>query len=374
MRDIQKTEFYSKKVGNIAKGCQFCVKGEKLVLYITGVCPRHCYYCPLSEMRKDKDVIFANEWKVDEENQVLEEARLSGAKGAGITGGDPLARLERTVKYIKLFKKEFGKKFHIHLYTSFNLVNEENLKKLYDAGLDEIRFHPDFDKSKEWKKIELVQKFDWDKGVEIPVIPKEFRKIKKMIDFFEGKIDFLNLNEMEISGTNMDEMERRGFWTKFYESHGVKGSQELANKILKYAQSKKINVHYCTAKLKDRVQMQNRFKLRAKNVATKYDIITEEGLLFRGVIYLKELVPGTNFKEKLVKIDREEFISKLEKTKEMLINEELDVIVDEKKLRLITFPEHVEQFAKELKHLSLIPAYVEEDPTNEAFEVTREFL
>ena len=58
---IEKTKFYSKKIGSLARGCKQCVKGEKLVLFITGVCPRNCWYCSISEKKKNKDVIFANE-------------------------------------------------------------------------------------------------------------------------------------------------------------------------------------------------------------------------------------------------------------------------------------------------------------------------
>ena len=58
---------------------------------------------------------------------LLEEARLTRACGAGITGGDPLMDLDRCVDYITLLKKEFGKRFHIHLYTPLKLVSMSRL-------------------------------------------------------------------------------------------------------------------------------------------------------------------------------------------------------------------------------------------------------
>ncbi len=374
MKKILKTPYYSKKIGKLPKGCEMCVRGEKLVLYITGICPRSCWYCPLSERRKDKDVIYANEWKIENINHMLEEANMMNAKGAGITGGDPLARVDRTVKYIKLLKEKYGKKFHIHLYTTFVLAKQENLKKLYDVGLDEIRFHPDFEKKGDWEKIENAKKFNWEIGLEIPGIPKLKKDIFEMIDFFNGKIKFLNINELEVSELNMNDMERYGYVTKTEISHGILGSDSLGDEILKYCKDKNFNVHYCSSKLKDRVQMQNRFKRRAKNVATKFDTITDEGLLLRGIIYLKDLVPGIDFKEKLKNLNKKEFLKDLEKTKIWLENEGLEVIVDEKKFRIITYPQHIEQFAKILKDNNLVPAIVEEDPTVEAFEVNREFF
>jgi len=375
MRRINKTRYYSKKIGTLPKGCKMCVKGEKLVLYITGICPRACWFCPLSEKRKDLDVIYANEAKIGSIQEVITEAKLCSSKGCGITGGDPLSKLERTIEYIKALKHEFGKKFHIHLYTTFVLANRENLKKLYDSGLDEIRFHPDFNKKSDWNKIDNALIFDWDVGLEIPCIPNEKDKIIEMIDFFKDKkVKFLNINEFEVAERNFDGMEKENYITKTDISHGVLGSDEVGQEILEYCRDLKLNVHYCPSKLKDKVQMQNRFKLRAKKVSTKYDIITDEGMLVRGVIYLKELVPGLEYKEKLKHIDKKEFLIKLERMKNFLEEENLDLIVDKKKLRLITYPEHVEQFKKTLKNLNLIPAIIEEDPSVESFETYINFL
>lgn len=357
MKQIEDTPYYSKKLGNLPEGCKMCVKGEKLVLYITGICPRKCWYCPLSENRKDQDVIYVNEWKTDSKDDLINEVKLSQAKGAGITGGDPLSKLDRTIEYIKLLKENFGKQFHIHLYTSLILITEDNIKQLYDSGLDEIRFHPDFDKKEEWNKIDLVNKYDWDIGVEIPVIPKQRKEILDLIEFLEGKIKFLNLNELETSDLNSDDMIKEGYEMKSDISYGIEGSEELAEELMENCRSKSYNVHFCTGTLKDKVQMQNRFKLRAENVKTKYDIITDEGLLLKGVIYTKENT-----------------LDKLKQMQKFLEEEGLELELDEKKLRLITYPEHVEQFAQTLKDLDLIPVIIEEDPTIEAYEVNKDYL
>src|SRR3972149_2170317 len=124
-------------------GCRLCVKGRKSVILITGICPRKCFYCPLSDQKYQKDVIYANERKVTSTKELIDEVAVSKSFGAGITGGDPLSVMDRTVETIKALKGKFGRAFHIHLYTSLVLATEKNLKRLHDAGLDEIRFHPD---------------------------------------------------------------------------------------------------------------------------------------------------------------------------------------------------------------------------------------
>jgi len=79
---------------------------------------------------------------------ILEEASLIGAQGAGITGGDPLCRLDRTIRYIKLLKKGFGR---LSTYTCTRPGQRPRRRpwKAVQAGLDEIRFHPDFMKGGE---------------------------------------------------------------------------------------------------------------------------------------------------------------------------------------------------------------------------------
>ena len=113
-------QFHSYQLKELPRGCQYCIRGEKLVLFVTGICPRECSFCPVSDEKYRQDVIFANERKVNSPSDLIKEAELMQAKGAGITGGDPLAKLNRTLEYIRLLKEKFGKQFHLHLYTSLD--------------------------------------------------------------------------------------------------------------------------------------------------------------------------------------------------------------------------------------------------------------
>lgn len=347
---MQKTPYHSYKLGKLPKGCQLCVKGAKLVLFVTGLCPRCCYYCPISDKKYKKDVTYADEWPVKNIHQIIEEARLINAKGAGFTGGDPLCKEQRTLFCIRKLKKHFGKKFHIHLYTSPDLINETSLKRLYKAGLDEIRFHLDLENNKLWNKINLALHYNWDCGVEIPVIPKKEKNLKKIIIFLnninkesKNKIKFLNLNELEIADNKANKLLKLGYKTKNQLSYGVLGSEKLALKLLKFIEKNKIklNVHYCTATLKDKVQLANRIKRRAKNIAKPFDIINKDGTLTKGAIYLHTLKPSFNYKKKLERLNKKEnIIKKLNKIRNELIKDfkikKALIEVDNQKLRILT--------------------------------------
>jgi len=340
MGQITKTKFYSHKIGALCKGCTQCIKGRKLVLYVTGLCHRSCYFCPLSDSRKNQDIIWANEKLVKKDKEIIDEARLNGSMGAGITGGEPLLKLSRTLKYIKMLKKEFGPKFHIHLYTSLELITYDKLKKLYNAGLDEIRFHPDLECQDYWDRLILAKNFTWKVGVEIPVIPGKYDETLQLVDYLKGKVDFLNLNELEISDNNANSLNEKGYVCKDNISYAIKGSSQMALQLMKYLESSNLKVHFCTGKLKDKVQLGNRLKLRAKNVAKRYDVITEDGTLLRGVFYLARLAPGISLKKKLLKVDRKKTLLELNKLKKTLMKEydipSILIEVDKERLQILT--------------------------------------
>ena len=383
---LQKTPYFSYKIGELAKGCQLCVKGEKSVLFCTGLCSMRCFYCPISEQKKDRDAVYINEVPNADYEAVVEEIRSCSSKGVGITGGDPLIKLDRTTELIKLLKKKFGKKFHIHLYTPLALVDSKKLGELYRAGLDEIRLHPNLNNRQEWTIVELAQRFKWKRGVEIPVIPGKKQETIELINYLDKiKIDFLNLNELEISDTNAQKLLEQGFKPKDKLSYGVKGSEELALELLKYILKNKIklNVHYCTTTLKDGVQLANRIKKRAKNVKEKFDILTKEGMLIRGAIYLNELYPSFDYKNKISSLNNGEknnVIKKLNLIKDKIKKEfklkDSELKIDNNNLRLILNKNLVgkikNKFNKNFKNLKF--AVVEEYPTYDSFIVELKLL
>ncbi len=377
---VQQNKYNSYNIKDLPQGCQYCVKGEKLVLFVTGLCPRKCYFCPVSDEKYGKDVVFANERKVVTSADVLEEAELMRAKGAGITGGDPLAKIDRTVRFIKVLKEKFGQQFHVHLYTSLRLVNEDALQKLYQVGLDEIRFHPDLDSEQFWNKIELAKKFPWDIGIEIPLIPNKEKEIKKMIDLIHDQVNFLNLNELEVADNQQSKLLEMGFETKDKFSYAIAGSLELGLVLLDYAQKKndQLRLHLCTAKLKDSVQLANRIKRESKNAKHDFDHVDDEGLLTRGALYLDDLKPDFGYRQKLKEADLDKFVAKLillsEKIKKELKLSDKDLFLDEKKPRLILSRKNVQKHKKYFFDLGLKPAIVKEYPTADQLEIEVQFL
>jgi uncharacterized protein len=262
----------------LSKGCQVCRQGAGLVLFVTGACGRDCFYCPLSEERRGRDVTYANERKVKSTEDILEEARLIGALGTGITGGEPLMKLDYVLECIRALKEAFGPQHHIHLYTG-TIPRSEILRRLRSNGLDEIRIHPpdSVDPGDLERALRVAKGLGMDAGVEIPAL----NPAPGMLQAVRKADAFINLNELEFSCTNHEALERRGFRPK-RDGCGAAGSEEIVRKHFMDLGTK---IHYCPSMFKDSVQLRERLKRRAQRVARPFDAITEDGTLLYGEIF-----------------------------------------------------------------------------------------
>lgn len=375
---IRKTKYFGYCSNGISNGCKYCVQGRKLVLFISGLCSRNCFYCPLSEKRKNKDVVWANERKLSNNlavDEAVEEAKICSATGMGITGGDPLIYLNRTIDFVKAFKKTFPK-FHIHIYLIPETANEKNLKLLQKAGVDEVRFHPTTltkPIENEIEKIKIASRLNWDVGIEIPAIPRMEKKIFDLIDKIKDYVSFVNLNELEVSDANLDLFEKMHYKIDKKDPTGyvIKGSKESALKILNYCSKKypKLLVHFCSARTKNIFQYKQRLALRAKNMKTKFDKITKYGDLQRNIIYLNHFYPSFGYENKIENLNNREkkkLLGELIKKKKELIKSGInsnELTIDKVNMRFITSNYVLKKFYEKIKRLKLKPALVEELPT-----------
>ncbi len=272
-------------VGELPLGCTLCAKGSKMVLFVTGLCDSSCYYCPISQDKSGRDVVFADEMPVTDEDDILFEAKAIKSEGAGISGGDPLCDIERTLTYIRLLKKEYGPNFHLHLYTSQSDVSRDVLHRLHDAGLDEIRFHP---QSKDWSGIQRAIEMNMIVGIEVPAIPGKTEDLKKIARRAEEiGVSFLNINELEASETNFDKLVSMGMRLTNLESASIEGSASTAIEVLEWSQDdlKNLSVHFCSARFKDSVQMRRRLERRLEQTIREFEERDEQDpLLIVGVV------------------------------------------------------------------------------------------
>ncbi|NYT04952.1 MAG: radical SAM protein [Methanomicrobiales archaeon] len=267
----------------LSKGCILCHSGAKMVLFVTGVCTRACWYCPISAERRGNDMIYANEHRISSPDEMIRVAETMSAEGTGVTGGEPLLVLDRVMTYCTALKDHFGTEHHIHLYTGIAPSREE-LRCLRPV-IDEIRFHPP---QEIWSRIEEsdfvraicdARDLGFSVGIEVPSLPGLSDLIAVL-----PLLDFLNINELEWSETNADAMRREGMDLADSYHNAVRGAGAWAKEIRRHKK-----VHWCSSTFKDSVQLRERLKRIARNTARPFDEITDDGTIVYGV--LKPPVP-----------------------------------------------------------------------------------
>ncbi len=284
----------SQHVGVLPMGCIQCREGAKLVLFITGLCDKECFYCPVSRDKMYRDVMFANERPIHpgKWDDLIDECRLIGAKGAGITGGDPMVVPDRVCETLRVLKAEFGPEFHTHLYTSCAFDIAE-IAKLKEAGLDEIRFHPELREYKRmtesWHDAAIKEaiRVGLTTNVEIPAVPGKEADILALCEYLDDVgAEGLNMNELEFSEPNIQNLKRFGYTPMDDESQSVAGSRETALSVLEQwrAKGSKFTVHFCSSPYKDAIQLMQRLRRRAERTARPFEEQTEEGTLVLAIL------------------------------------------------------------------------------------------
>jgi pyruvate formate-lyase activating enzyme-like uncharacterized protein len=310
LRELHGTNFH---VGDISPSCKSCLAGRMLVIGVTELCHRGCYYCPNPEERADKS--YVGDHILRDDTDLLRGAELIEASAACLTGGEPLLRVERTLRFITILKKGLGDGFHLHLYTSLTDVSDDVLRRLCDVGLDEVRFH--LHDPTETGGLERALRLPWRVGIEIPCIPSPYGQVSQIVGAGRNlDVRFVNLNEFHMAPSNYDRLCEMGFEpaeplplelegnpvteeqrrallsdTRYLSRVQVVGSRELAMKLLADAESWDRSapwLHFCSSNSKFSVQKINRDKRRALAVAKPCDDVTDTGMLLFGRIICKD--------------------------------------------------------------------------------------
>jgi pyruvate formate-lyase activating enzyme-like uncharacterized protein len=161
------------------------------------------------------------------------------------------------------------------------------MRRLAEAGLDEIRFHPPYElwgdlHGTEWEEIlHVAREEGLTPAFEIPGIRAE-SEFLEFID--EGAADFCNVNEFEMSDGNYRRMQERGFELQEGHMSAVDGSKAA---ILE-AMGDHPKVYFCTSVFKDAAQHRNRLKRMARTLRRPFDEVTDDGTLVFGKAWVDE--------------------------------------------------------------------------------------
>lgn len=279
--------------GNLSKGCKICKKGKWFCLFMVYKCTRKCFFCPMIRERPKEDKAVIEGFLIENSDHLVNLLKKWKIKGMGISGGEPLCMLERTLDFISSVREKMGSGFYIWLYTNGDLATEETLRKLKDAGLNEIRFDlsaRDYDT----KPIEHAKRIIDVVSVETPMIPEDEEKLKAILpELKKLGVDYVNLHELTFNKNNLEDMKKRGYKilvgsseTDFIRTIPVYGSELAALSIMEFALDNKIEipVNFCSRYYKRHIQIPLKNKNFSNIVKKPHEIVTDSGFLEKIII------------------------------------------------------------------------------------------
>jgi len=298
MINIERGNIYH---GKLPRGCELCLLGLKSVIFITGLCNVKCFYCPVSRDRKGRDVIYINDVNANLIT-ILEEIENSLSRGVAITGGEPSLVDERLCELCKFLKREYGEDFHIHIYTNPISWSRHFLMKICQIPIDELRLHITCREAlhKVLINIKYLRDTTFDIGVEVPVFPGWEENIVNVVEdlYHRDIISFVNLNEVDINDSNVDNIINRGYEVDY--RGFLRGSYESCIKVLNILSRKfrDLNIHVCTSTVKDSIQVRLRMYTRSIVYASSNQYVQEDGTVIRYVDgrVVREVLIGRSFK------------------------------------------------------------------------------
>ena len=243
---------------NFPAGCRSCLLGTGLsAVRKTNRCNLACPFCYDYGMLDEIEPIGEGLWEIGggryrEEDLPLLFALQGKPTGIAYVYLEPFMEIEKYYGIIRRFR-EAG--VHQHMYTNGVNANEENLKALGEAGLDELRFNLGASGAadKVIDAMAIAKKYIPRVGIETPMTREFFKALNsKKEKILATGIDFMNCAELHLNDNNLPNYfgEPMYFCRMGYLSPII--SRDLTLQVMKTAAEEKwpIAVHDCSNKTK----------------------------------------------------------------------------------------------------------------------------
>ncbi len=267
--------------GSRSPGCQICENGYWGCNFINRLCTQNCFFCPNDLTMKDESISQTDDFKFKNPMDHIHFLKTFGIKGVGFSGGEPLLVLDNLLSHITAIRKEFGNSMYQWMYTNGDLVNNSVLKRLRDAGLNEIRFNLSA-RNYDVSPLLLAKKYLSIVTVEIPAVPEEFELIKNLLVEWESMgVDFLNIHQLNATAHNYKSFRQRNYHILHQPDTPVFESEMCALKLLRFSQERKLSIpiNYCCNAFKERFQPRGGRTRQGKIFLNGYEEITNPGFI-----------------------------------------------------------------------------------------------
>jgi pyruvate formate-lyase activating enzyme-like uncharacterized protein len=292
------TSFLGKKfhIGPLSPGCAQCVRGTWTCGFFSSQCNADCFFCPGRLLRFDKKrFLHADGLNFKKEDDFLTYLEKTDNNGVSFSGGECLLHFDRLLNAIRAVRGRFGKKIHLWIYTNGRLVDEPKLKKLRQAGLDEIRINISVDRYN-LRAVRLAARFIPTVTVEIPMIPEDYDTLFQCLPRLKkAGCGYLNIHQIYATNFNYKRLAERGY--TLLQGAGLTPPtfepEIAALKLLKAASDADIGlpINYCTWEYRSQVTGWSRRRRAAVLAKKRYEDITPAG-------YLRRISGGTSTKNR----------------------------------------------------------------------------
>jgi len=250
--------YYVGPDGHFPLGCKSCLTGTGLsAVRRTNHCDARCPFCYDFGVLDSIEPIGEDLWEIGggkyrEEDFDLLFTLQGKPTGIAYVYLEPMMEIE---KYMGIVRRFHDAGVHQHLYTNGLRANEENLRALGEAGLDEIRFNLGASGAADAviEKMATAKKYIPQVGIETPMT-REFERVfhEKKEKILSAGIDFMNCAELHLNENNLVNYlgENLYFYRLGYLSPVF--SREITLKLMREAAEEQwpIVVHDCSNRTK----------------------------------------------------------------------------------------------------------------------------
>ena len=254
LKSLKNRTLYVGDEAHFPKGCISCLLGTGLsAIRKTNRCNACCKFCYDYGVLDTIPPIGEGLWEIGgtkfyEHDLPLLFSTSKKPTGISYVYLEPFMEIEVYYSVIRAFR-EAG--IHQHLYTNGILANEENLKALGEAGLDELRFNLGATNCSDQviAAMAAAKKYIPQVGIETPMTPELYAAFQQKKDaILATGIDFMNCAELHLNANNIDNyagenmyMSRLGYLSPIW-------SRDLTLKLMRQAVEEHwpITVHDCS--------------------------------------------------------------------------------------------------------------------------------
>ncbi len=241
LKSLEGRTWYVGSESKFPQGCRSCLYGTGLsAIRKTNKCNLACKFCyDYGEMHRIPP-IGEGMWEIggtkfyDKDIDLLLSIQRKPT-GISYVYLEPFMEIE---KYYPVIRKFSAAKVHQHLYTNGTLADEESLKALGEAGLDEIRFNLGATDCSDRviRSIAAAKKYLRSVGIETPMTPEFFEAfLSKKKAVLDTGVDFINCAELHLNENNIGNYEGENMYISRLGYISPVWSRELTLKLMKIA-------------------------------------------------------------------------------------------------------------------------------------------